>query len=329
MPLDLQNKLILAPMAGVSDRAFRSICIEMGADYTVTEMISAKALSFHDQKTAVLARILKDEQPIAIQIFGSEPELMADAARMLSTGNYPGCISDCLPAAIDINMGCPVHKIVSNGEGSALMKDPVRAKEIVSAVVDSSAVPVTVKMRAGYTSESINAVEIATLCEEAGAAAVTVHGRTRMQQYRPPVDLEIIREVKRAVGIPVIGNGEIMTAEDAVRMKEYTGCDSLMIARGAEGNPFLFAEIKAKSAGKDYSPPDIATRLKTALEHLRRLVADKGEYSGMLEARKHIAWYIKSVPGAPAMRDRINRTESSDVLRAMLEEEIKKAEFYA
>lgn len=305
-------------MAGVSDSTFRRLCVSMGADYTVTEMISAKALCYKDRKTAVLAKILVEEQPVAIQIFGSDPEIMGRAAQMLSTGTYEGCVSTCLPAAIDINMGCPVHKIVSNGEGSALMKDLLRAREVIAAVVECSEVPVTVKMRAGFDKAHINAVALAEICQEEGVAAVTVHGRTREQMYRPPTDLEIIREVKKAVRIPVIGNGSIFTPEDALRMKEYTGCDSLMIARGAEGNPFLFRQIRQMLAGKEALPPSTEERIGTALLHLEGLVAEKGEYTGLMEARKHMAWYIKGMPGAPALRDRINRTDSLPVLRRLL-----------
>ncbi len=320
--LFFQNKLILAPMAGISDYSFRKLCIEQGADYTVTEMVSAKALCYGDKKTAVLARVLKEEFPIAIQIFGSDPEIMAKAAAMLATGNYAYCMSDVFPAAIDINMGCPVHKIVSNGEGSALMKDEKRAEEIISAVAEASAIPVTVKMRAGYDENHINAAKIAEIAEKAGAAAVCIHGRTRERMYRPPVDLEIIREVKRTVHIPVIGNGELMCVGDALRMSEYTGCDSLMIARGALGNPFIFAEIKAAQRGDFYEKRSSKERLEMAQRHLQMMLDHKGEKSGLQEARKHIAWYIKDIPGAPAMRDRVNRIADARTLVKLLEDAI-------
>ncbi len=318
--LDFRNKVILAPMAGVSDFAFRKLCVEQGADYTVTEMISAKALCYKDSKTAVLARILKEETPIAIQIFGSEPKIMAEAARMLSTGNYTGCVSTTLPAAIDVNMGCPVNKIISNKEGGALMKDPVRAFEILSAVVSESAVPVTVKIRAGYDRFHINAPEIAELAERAGVSAVCVHCRTVDQMYRLPVHPEVITAVKRAVSIPVIGNGELMCAENALEMKNLTNCDALMIARGSLGNPFIFAEIKAKMYGKTYMPPSFADRLAMARRHLHLLIADKGERRGLLEARKHISWYIKEFPGASAIRDGINRAENYEEMEKLLED---------
>ena len=313
-------------MAGVSDYAFRRLCVDHGADYTVTEMISAKALCYADKRTAELARILREEAPVAIQIFGSEPEILARAAGMLSSGDYPGCISDTLPAAIDINMGCPVKKIVSNGEGSALMRDETLVKEIVLAVVEASRVPVTVKMRAGFDSSSVNAVKIASICEEAGATAVCIHGRTRVQMYRPPVDLEIIKEVKEALKIPVIGNGEIFSPKDALAMKNYTGCDSLMIARGSLGNPFIFEQIKDLFGGKTYEEPSDSLRLRTAKKHLGLLVADKGKDKALFEARKHIAWHIKGIPGAPALRNAVNRCTCLTDLENMLDDAIRRTE---
>ena len=316
----LKNKLILAPMAGFSDRPFRRLCIEQGADYVVTEMVSAKALCFGDKKTAPLAAVYQDEMPAAVQIFGSEPELMARAAYMLSNGLYEGCLSDTLPAAIDINMGCPVHKIVSNGEGSALMRDEQKVYEIVSAVKKSSAAPVTVKIRAGFDSEHKNAVRIAQIIEEAGADAVCVHGRTRDRMYAPGVDLDVIRDVKKALSIPVVGNGDIFSAEDAVRMKDYTNCDALMIARSALGDPFIFARIRAAIDGKPYDDPPAFVRVQTAKRHLRMMLDLYGEERGLREARKHIALYIKGVKGAAAMRDRINRTEDANLLFTLLDE---------
>jgi tRNA-dihydrouridine synthase B len=289
-------------------------------------MISAKALCFKDAKTAVLARLRKEEHPIAIQIFGSDPEIMAKAAKMLATGEYAGCVSEILPVAIDINMGCPVHKIVSNGEGSALMKDPVRAYEIMAAVKEASPIPVTVKIRAGFDDKHICAPFYAEMAEKAGLAAVCVHGRTREQMYRPPVDLEVIKDCVSAVKIPVIGNGEIMSVKDALFMKDYTGCSSLMLARGTLGNPFLFGQIKSALAGQEVHLPDYKTRIKTAKEHFELLLLDKGSRTGLLEARKHIAWYIKGMPGAPALRDHINRIEDENELRAILEEQLRGAE---
>ena len=320
-----ENKLCLAPMAGATDYAFRKICIAGGADYTVSEMISAKALCFKDKKTAVLARIRAEEHPIALQIFGSDPEIMAKAANMLSTGSYEGCQSEILPFAIDINMGCPVHKIVSNKEGSALMRDPVLAWEIMAAVKEGSTVPVTVKIRAGFDKDHICAPLYAEMAQKAGLSAVCVHGRTREQMYRPPVDLEVIKDCVSAVKIPVIGNGEIMSAQDALHMKEYTGCASLMIARGALGNPYLFEEIRAKLEGKEYQAPGFRERLEKALAHFELLIADKGVHTGLLESRKHIAWYIKGMPGAPKLRDTVNRIDSVEEMRNLLTEQIERS----
>ena len=319
IPMNFRDKLILAPMAGVTDYSFRKLCVLWGADFCVTEMISAKALCFGDRKTATLARVLKEELPISIQIFGSDPEIVYKAARSLSTGNYPHCMSDCLPTAIDFNMGCPVHKVVSNGEGSALLKDEQRAKAVLEALVEGSELPVTVKIRAGFDSTHRNAPEIAAIAKEAGASAVCVHGRTRDQMYRPGVDYEIIRQVKQTVSIPVIGNGDIFSPEDALKMKRITGCDGLMIARGACGNPFLFSSVKAAIRGQPFREVGVQERMQTAKKHLELLVADKGERTGLYEARKHIAWYIKGLPGAPAFRDRINRTDNLKELFSILD----------
>lgn len=319
IPMNFRDKLILAPMAGVTDYSFRKLCVLWGADFCVTEMISAKALCFGDRKTATLARVLKEELPISIQIFGSDPEIVYKAARSLSTGNYPHCMSDCLPTAIDFNMGCPVHKVVSNGEGSALLKDEQRAKAVLEALVEGSELPVTVKIRAGFDSTHRNAPKIAAIAKEAGASAICVHGRTRDQMYRPGVDYEIIRQVKQTVSIPVIGNGDIFSPEDALKMKRITGCDGLMIARGACGNPFLFSSVKAALRGQTFREVGVQERMQTAKKHLELLVADKGERTGLYEARKHIAWYIKGLPGAPAFRDRINRTDNLKELFSILD----------
>ncbi|MBP3322214.1 MAG: tRNA dihydrouridine synthase DusB [Clostridia bacterium] len=323
--LSFKDKLLLAPMAGATDYAFRKLCIKWGADYTVSEMVSAKALCYKDAKTAVLARIRREEHPIAIQIFGSDPETMARAAKMLATGDYKGCVSEITPVAIDINMGCPVHKIVSNGEGSALMKDPIRAYEIMCAVKEGSPIPVTVKIRAGFDKNHICAPQYAEMAERAGLAAVCIHGRTREQMYTPPVDLDVIKDTVAAVSIPVIGNGEIMSVDDALKMKDYTGCSSLMIARGALGNPFLFAQIKDALEGKEIREIGYGERIRTAMSHLDLLIADKGQRTGLLEARKHIAWYIKGMPGAPAIRDRVNRIEDYESMRAILQEQLDRS----
>lgn len=321
--LTFKDRLVLAPMAGVSDRCFRELCIEQGADYTVTEMISAKALCYADRKTALLAAITSAEMPVAIQIFGSDPGIMARAASMLASGTYEGCVSDCTPAAIDINMGCPVRKIVSNNEGSALLRDEGLVYEIVSAVKQSCGIPVTVKIRTGFDERHKNAVSVAKSVERAGADAICVHGRTREKMYSPGVDLDAIRSVKEAVGIPVIGNGDIYSSEDALRMKEYTGCDALMIARGALGNPFVFREIKSVLSGKEPIVAGIDERIVTAKRHLNMMVAYYGEERGVREARKHIAWYVKGVQGAPLIRDRINRTDSAKEIERLLDTVIK------
>ncbi len=308
--ISLTHGLMLAPMAGVTDLSFRQLCRRYGAEYAVTEMVSAKATVYEDKKTAVLAETDRDDGPVSIQIFGSDPEIMAKAAAML-------CGAQPSNAAIDINMGCPVNKIVSNGEGSALMKDPKRCGEIVAAVKKAVRVPVTVKMRIGWDGQSLNAVEVARRVEDVGADAICVHGRTRVQMYQPPVDLSEIAKVKKAVSIPVIGNGGINTAEDARRMLDETGCDGLMIARGACGNPFLFAELRAMLEGKSYTPPTVEERLNVAVEHFDAMLSDKG-HMGMLEARKHLGWYLHGIPGAAAARDRINRSEDVDEIRALI-----------
>ena len=305
-------------MAGFTDSAFRKICIGHGADYCVTEMISAKALIYRDLKTAQLAKIEKCEMPTAVQIFGSEPQVMANAAKMIEDGSYEGCASECRPAAIDINMGCPVRKIVSNGEGSALLLDHGRVKEIVRAVKEAVSLPVTVKIRTGFDERHKNAEEIAEIIEEAGADALCVHGRTRERMYMPGVDHDAIRRVKETLSIPVIANGDIYTPEDALYMKEHTGCDALMIARGALGNPFIFERIKDFFAGGSAAEPDIARRVETAKRHLSLMVSLYGEERGTREARKHIAWYIKGFPGASAMRDRINRADRSTEIVELL-----------
>ena len=307
--LELNNGLMLAPMAGVTDYAFRSVCYEMGCEFSVSEMISAKALYYNDKKTAILANIRENEAPTAIQIFGSEPDIMADSAKRLSTLSYEGCVSKIKPVAIDINMGCPVPKITKNNEGSALMKSPLLVAKIVESVVRAVDIPVTVKIRTGWDEKTKNAVEIAKIIEESGARALCIHGRTKMQMYEDPVDIETIGEVKAALKIPVIGNGGIYCCEDAVRMYEKTGVDAVMVARGAQGNPFIFRELTAYFEGREYKAPSMEERIDTALIHLERLIEDKGEHTGILEARRHISWYIKSCPGACEIRNRINKTE--------------------
>lgn len=296
--------LILAPMAGVTDKAFRHMCKKHGADRLVTEMVSAKAVCFGDEKTALLAHIDSGERPCSLQLFGSEPEIMAKAAVI--------CAEKFSPDAIDVNMGCPAPKIVNNGDGSAVMRSPELAYEIVARMRDAldgggfSDMPLTVKMRSGFDSAHINAVEVALMCEKGGAAEVTVHGRTREQMYAPPVNYDVIRDVKSALSVPVIANGNIFSASDALYIREYTGCDGLMIGRGSLGNPFLFGEVKAVLSGKE--PPVITPQewYSDVAEHMERLIADKGADKGALEARKHVAWYIRGIPGAAELRRRVN-----------------------
>lgn len=312
----LEHGLFLAPMAGAGDSSFRGICREYGAEYTVSEMLSAKALSYEQRgrhtsvklyKTAAIAAITPREAPCAVQIFGSEPSFMAEAAALLESGGYRGYGGWELPAAIDINMGCPVSKVVSNGEGSALMRDPALVGRIVKAVSRAVRIPVTVKIRAGWDRQSINAPEIAAIAEANGAAAVCVHARTRDEMYAPGADWGIIKKVKEAISIPVIGNGDIYSAADARQMMESTGCDGVAVARGALGCPWLFGEIKAALTGENYSSPSLEVRLSLALRHAGDMIEKKGERQGMAEARAHLAWYIRGIPGAAAARDEIMR----------------------
>lgn len=315
-----ETPLLLAPMAGVTGRAFRRLCLEMGADYLTTEMVSAKAMHYRDEKTAALAWIEEREQPIAVQLFGSEPEIMGEAARMLCERSYRGCTAECAPFAIDLNMGCPVKKITGNGEGSALMKNPALAGAIVEAVVRNSTVPVTVKLRTGWDESHKNAVEFAKTLESAGAAMLCVHGRTKEQMYRPGIDLATIAAVKEAVKIPVIGNGGVMNGEDAVEMLRVTNCDGIAIARGAEGNPWIFREVYAALRGEPYTPPSVREIVETALRHAELLCSDAGEERGVREARKHIGWYCRGLRGAAMLRDDVNHLETLDALRERLQE---------
>ena len=322
----LCHGLFLAPLAGVSDRAFRNICRDCGAEYTVSEMVSAKALCYEQLskkenvpvRTAPLASVYTGEMPLAIQLFGSEPQFMAEAARLIEERSYRGCTSDTAPAAIDINMGCPVPKIVGNGEGSALMKNPKLAADIVGAVCRATKLPVTVKIRAGWDKDSINAPEMAKRLEDAGAALIAVHGRTRAQMYAPSADWNVIADVKKSVTIPVIGNGDILSAGDALRMYEQTGCDGVMIARGALGNPWLFTEIRARMEGREYIPPTLEERLRTALSQVEFMVKEKGERVAVAEARKHLSWYTKGMEGAAAARMAINNAATLSEMHAIL-----------
>lgn len=326
--ITLPHGLALAPLAGVSDRAFRRVCRACGADFTVSEMVSAKALCYEQRKNAAktrsvsgqLASVMQDELPMAVQIFGSEPTFMAEAARMIEANEYIGCMSEVPPSAIDINMGCPVRKVTGNGEGSALLKNPPLIGEIVSAVVKAVSLPVTVKIRAGWDSASINAPEVAKIIEAAGASMLTVHARTREQMYEPGVNRSVIKAVKEAVSIPVLGNGDIYTAADALSMMEETGCDGVMIARGAMGNPWVFSEICAALDGTSYTPPPMAERFEVALAQVREMIEEKGERIGVAEAKKHLAWYCHGMEGAAAARGRLMQATSYDELAAILRE---------
>lgn len=320
----LPHGLMLAPMAGSGDASFRAVCRAQGADYTVSEMLSAKALCYEQlstktsdktHKTANIARITSPEAPCAIQIFGSEPEFMARAAALLESGEYRGADDGrLLPIAIDINMGCPVHKVVSNGEGSALMNNLPLAGEIISAVRRAIKIPLTVKFRAGWDSAHINAVELAKIAEANGADAICVHGRTREQMYAPGADWNIIGQVKAAVKIPVIGNGDVFSVRDAVNMVKQTGCDGVAVARGALGNPWIFREIACALDGVPYAPPTDAERLQLALFHAKDMIERKGERVGLAEARPHMARYTRGIHGSATARDAIMKAESIDVI---------------
>ncbi len=316
--IEIKHGVFLAPMAGVADGAFRKMCKKYGAECVTTEMISAKALVYGDKKTALLAHIDEIERPCALQLFGSDPETMAQAAQLALRFS---------PDMIDINMGCPVHKVVRSGDGSALMKDPEKAYAVIKSTVDAvgDRVPVTVKIRTGFDKEHRNAPQIARLAEEAGASAVTVHGRTREQMYAPPCDLETIAAVKRAVSIPVIGNGDIDSPRAALNMFEKTGCDGIMIGRGALGNPYLFFEILSfLENGVEAVGQTPEERMEDMEEHMRLLIAEKGEHAASVECRKHLAWYTKGMRGAAELRDIIHHTEKVEDTLALLREHTKR-----
>ena len=327
---NLKNGIMLAPMAGFTDFSFRKICREHGAEYTVSEMVSAKALCYEQTakkgecKTAPLAAVKREEEPMAIQLFGSEPQFVAEAARMIEEREYRGCVSDISPTAIDINMGCPMHKIVGNGEGSALMKNPRLASEIVSATVKAlKNTPVTVKIRAGWDESSKNAPEMARMLEDAGASLICVHARTKEEMYSPGIDLSIIEKVKKSVSIPVIGNGDIYSASDAVNMMRATGCDGVMVGRGALGNPWIFGEISALLNGEIPHKISKSEIIDCCMYHIRLIREDKGEHTASAEIKKHAALYIKGMRSAAAIRDRIMKTRSTEEIEHILFEIIE------
>lgn len=305
--VEINGKVVLAPMAGVADRAFRELCVGFGAAYVVSEMISSKGVSMGDRKSGDLMFLSPEERPAAVQIFGSDPLVMAKSIESVMQVN---------PQIIDINMGCPAPKIVGNGGGASLAKNPVLAESIVKEVVKASPVPVTVKIRAGWDETTINAVEMAQRAECAGAAAITVHGRTRKQMYAPPVDKDIIAEVKKAVSIPVIGNGDIVDGKSAAEMLEETNCDLVMIGRGALGSPWVFSQVNAYLDYERIIPdPPVCERMRIMLKHIEKICEYKGNYIGMREARKHAGWYTKGLHGATKYRRELGTLETIEQLR--------------
>ena len=307
----LENRYILGPMAGVTDLPFRLLCKEQGAGLLCMEMVSAKAILYNNKNTETLLEIHPDEQPVSLQFFGSDPKIMSEMAKRVEERPFD---------IMDINMGCPVPKVVKNGEGSALMKNPKLVHEIVSAMVKAINKPVTVKIRKGFDDTCINAVEIAKIIEDAGAAAVAVHGRTREQYYSGTADWEIIRQVKEAVSIPVIGNGDVTSPQKAEELVKQTGCDGIMIARGAQGNPWIFSEMIAyEQTGQLPDRPARREVREMMLRHARLQLQYKGEYLGIREMRKHVAWYKKGLQGSAKLREEINRVESYAELEELLE----------
>ena len=306
----LENNLILAPMAGVTDLPFRLLCKEKGAGLLCMEMVSAKAILYKNKNTQALLEIDPRENPVSLQLFGSDPDIISQIAHEIEKRPFD---------ILDINMGCPVPKIVNNGEGSALMKNPVLAGEIIEKTVKAIQKPVTVKIRKGFDDEHVNAVEMARVAQESGAAAVAVHGRTREQYYSGKADWDIIRQVKEAVSIPVIGNGDLLTAEDVIAMKEQTGCDGFMIGRGAQGNPWIFEQILHYfRTGEKLPKPSAEEVTDMILRHAKMMLEFKGEYTGIREIRKHAAWYTAGYPNSAKLRVAINAVESYEELKRLL-----------
>lgn len=309
----LSHGLFLGPMAGYTDYAMRRVAREAGAEYLTTEMVSAKAITYADRKTAPIARVGVEELPCAVQLFGHEPDVLAEAARKVASGAY-----GAVPTAIDLNMGCPVHKIVSGGDGSALMRDPALAATLVGAVKRAVSLPVTVKMRIGWDPAHVNASEFAKAVEAAGADMICVHGRTRTQGYSGTADLSWIAAVKAAVSVPVVGNGDIRDVPSALRMYRETGCDGIMIGRGAVGNPFLFGQIVCALEGRPYTKPTPEQIWQTAMRQLSLAIADKGEATAVLESRKQIGEYLNGYRCAAVARREINSATSPDALSEIL-----------
>lgn len=313
--VELNNNLILAPMAGVTDLPFRLLCKEQGADLVCMEMVSAKGILYKNKNTELLLQVEEKERPASLQLFGSDPKIVSEMAKQIEERNFD---------ILDINMGCPVPKVVNNGEGSALMKTPLLAGQIIEATVKAIKKPVTVKIRKGFDDNHVNAVEMAHIAQESGAAAVAVHGRTREQYYSGKADWDIIRQVKEAVSIPVIGNGDVVDAESAAALVKQTGCDGIMIGRAAQGNPWIFSQIKHwQETGEYPSRPPIEEVVKMVLRHARMQVDFKGEYTGIREMRKHAAWYMSGYKNSARLRGRIHEVESIEELEALFEEVLK------